>query len=559
MGINTKLYIEKYLKIVDKNAKLIPFIFTALQNKIYDAIKSQAIANKPIRIITLKCRQLGASTFGTGVCFKISATSTNSHCGIITHKADTTDNLNKMCQNYYNNLPDPLKPQKKAFNDREISFSDLNSSMSFMTAGSGDGVGVGETFNILHISELSRWQWAKETLLPILQTVPMTPDSVVYIESTARGYDYFKELWDSAVKGESDFLPVFCAWWEVEEYQRDGIILEYDEEECYLKERFNLNDRQLSWRRWCIANNCGGDIDMFHQDYPSYPEEAFLSSGECVFDLPKLNKRLSEVTKPIRKGKFEYTKELHEVKDFGGQIVDVQTTIKDIKFVDEPNGMISIYKEPYYFEDNFKIVTHPYVIGGDTAGTGIDFYTAKVLDNTNEECVATLHKQRIDDDLYSEQVYCLGMYYNQALIGLEINFSVVPTRHLKDIGYPNLYRTEVIDSITNKSRMEYGWKTTKISKDAMVKGLIIKFRESPYLECDYDTLTEMTTYVRDEKGSYNAMTGCHDDLVIASAIAHFISNSHLNTEIVEKKKSTLPRFFQEDNYEDDNETNLFEF
>ena len=60
----------------------------------------------------------------------------------------------------------------------------------------------------------------------------------------------------------------------------------------------------------------------------------------------------------------------------------------------------------------------PYVIGGDTAGKGADYFAAKVIDNINGRTVATLHKQRMDEDVYAEQLYCLGKYYNDALIGV---------------------------------------------------------------------------------------------------------------------------------------------
>ena len=34
----------------------------------------------------------------------------------------------------------------------------------------------------------------------------------------------------------------------------------------------------------------------------------------------------------------------------------------------------------------------------------------------------------MDEDLYAEQLYCLGRYYHDAMIGVEINFSEHPAR-----------------------------------------------------------------------------------------------------------------------------------
>ena len=81
-----------------------------------------------------------------------------------------------------------------------------------MTAGSG-GVGRSYTFTNLHISELAFWPGnKKETMTGLLQAVPNLPDTMIIVESTANGFEYFKEIWDKAVKGENDFVPLFVGW-----------------------------------------------------------------------------------------------------------------------------------------------------------------------------------------------------------------------------------------------------------------------------------------------------------------------------------------------------------
>ena len=39
--------------------------------------------------------------------------------------------------------------------------------------------------------------------------------------------------------------------------------IELTEQEQALKDKFNLDNEQLIWRRWCIKNNCGGDLNKF--------------------------------------------------------------------------------------------------------------------------------------------------------------------------------------------------------------------------------------------------------------------------------------------------------
>ena len=45
-------------------------------------------------------------------------------------------------------------------------------------------------------------------------------------------------------------------------------------------------------------------------------------------------------------------------------------------------------------------------------------------------------RHRYDEDTYARQMYCLGRYYNDALLGIETNFSTYPVKLLALMGYP---------------------------------------------------------------------------------------------------------------------------
>lgn len=55
--INTKKYIENFIKIRDKKSRIVPLILNQPQQKLYDVIKMQKSQGKPVRIIILKARQ----------------------------------------------------------------------------------------------------------------------------------------------------------------------------------------------------------------------------------------------------------------------------------------------------------------------------------------------------------------------------------------------------------------------------------------------------------------------------------------------------------------------
>lgn len=506
MSINTKLYIEKYLKIQDKNSKIVPFKMNKPQMKLYNALKKQYEQGKPQRAIVLKARQMGFSTLTEGIIFKKTVTAFNIKSGIITHEASATDNLFNMSKRYLDNLPDEMKPQIKKSNAKELVFDSekgtgLKGIIKCMTAGNTT-VGRSDTFQNLHISEYAFWGGKKkDTLIGLLQSVPNTKDTMIVVESTANGYDDFKDMWDDAVEGKSDFIPVFCAWWELDEYRKEYNGFELNKEEIELKKLYNLDNEQLAWRRWCIQTNCRGDVNLFKQEYPSCPEEAFMSSGNCVFDKEKIINRIQQIKdiEPLKQGSFLY--------DYDG------LNITNIRWQKEKSGIIKIYKD---IEKN-----RPYVLGGDTAGDGSDNFVGEVLDNISGEQVAELSHET-DEDLYARQMYCLGMYYNQALIGVEVNFSTYPQKELERLKYPRLYQRQVEDSKTHKFMQKGGFKTTQITRPIIIAGLVEIMRDNTEVFNSIEYLRESLSFIKNESGRPEAEQGKHDDRVMAMAIAHYI-------------------------------------
>jgi hypothetical protein len=41
------------------------------------------------------------------------------------------------------------------------------------------------------------------------------------------------------------------------------------DEQDLMRRYSDITHRKLVWRRWCIKNNCGGDPELFKQEYPS--------------------------------------------------------------------------------------------------------------------------------------------------------------------------------------------------------------------------------------------------------------------------------------------------
>lgn len=504
MSINTKAYIENYIKIRDKKNNIVSLVLNEPQLKYYNVIKEMYRKRKPIRIIILKARQMGFSTETEAIIFKNVVTHHNYNAGIVAHKEDSTTNLFNMSKRMLEYLPEDIRPEQKKSNAKELVFNNdmgtgLDSRIKCMTAG-GKGIGRSDTFTALHLSELAFWEGDKKvTMTGLLQAVPNTPDSMIIIESTANGYEYFKEMWDRAVAGESDFYPLFIGWNELKEYSMPYTGFNLTQEERELKEQYNLTLEQLTWRRWCIKNNCSGDINQFKQEYPICPEEAFLSTGNCYFNKENIINRINTAPEPLVRGKFTCY--------YDG------IRIRNQKFLEQEEGNIKIYEYPE------KRV--PYVLGGDTAGEGSDYFTAHVINNITGKQVAVL-KQQYNEIEYVKQVYCLGMFYNCALIGLENNFSTYPTQKLAELNYPNQFVRKKEDQYNNKFEKSFGFKTTSITRPYIL-GLLqeIVYDNIDAIQ-DKETLREMLTFIVNDKGRAEAEEGYHDDLVMALAISYYI-------------------------------------
>ena len=120
-------------------------------------------------------------------------------------------------------------------------------------------------------------------------------------------------------------------------------------------------------------------------------------------------------------------------------------------------------------------------------------------------------------------MYCLGIYYNTALIGIETNFSTYPNKVLEEeYEYPNLYVREKEDDYTGKLEKRYGFRTDRNTRPLILAELQRIINEEPESITDVEIFKEALTFVKNEKGRPEAQEGSHDDLVMGTAITYYI-------------------------------------
>ncbi len=230
-------------------------------------------------------------------------------------------------------------------------------------------------------------------------------------------------------------------------------------------------------------------------------------AGKSVFGSGKVYERMKGISPPVRTGEFLYRAE----GEYGNE------------FVNSEYGCIKIYEEPESDDS--------YIFGGDTAGEGGDYFVGQMISVKTGRQVAVI-RLREDEDRFTVQSVCLCRHYNNALLCFESNFSTYPIREALRMGYKNQYIRRNEDTISRSYTPSYGFRTTSVTRPLIISTLIRIFRESPEVFSDEDTLNEMLSFVRTETGRLEADSGCHDDMVMALAIAHFVRCDN----IVEKEK-----------------------
>ena len=285
-------------------------------------------------------------------------------------------------------------------------------------------------------------------------------------------------------------------------------VLDLSDYEKNLIDLYGINFNQIKWYRWKLKNDCGGDVDLMKQENPSHSKEPFLSTGRPFFDNEKVSLRIEQLKKeyklkPPRRGFFIFNWNDPDRKE---KIID-----SSIKFVDSPNGYIHIYEEPKN--------GHPFVFGGDTALGGEDSFGGIGLDNSTGKRIATLHG-KMAIDTYTHQMYCLGKYYNNALISIEVNADLFPIAELDRLKYHNQYKRESIDEIYHKKQYKHGFKTDGNTRPFILSLEAVLVRDNIDLFTHIGFLSECLTFVIDKNGRPDAESGKHDDLIMSDAIAN---------------------------------------
>lgn len=541
------------------------FRLTRPQRKFVERLEKLRKANKPIRIVLLKARQWGGSTTSQlymawlQLIHKVGLNSL-----IIAHQGAGSDEIKDMFDRMIKAYPiSMLYKLGEIYNENESKLVGVghsgsihrvpqrNCKIKIGTAERPDSCRGGD-YNLVHLSEVGLWKTTdgkkpEDIVRSACSGILLKPYTMIVYESTANGTgNFFQREYDAAKRGTSQFEAMFVSWFDIEQY---SLSFENENEKADFaiwlwKNRNNgsassaraESGKYLWWLweqgatleaiNWYVQERAKyNEHAPMASEYPSDDVEAFVHSGERVFDKYKVDEFRASCKPP------KYVGDVYADGDSG------KDALKNLRFAEDTQGLLWIWDLPEI--DDKEIVTNRYLTIVDIGGRSkkADWSVILVidrlfmLDGDRPEVVAQWYGH-IDMDILAWKAAQIAAFYDNSLLVIESNtlethdkerqvdgdLSHFILNQIKDV-YPNLYaRKQTEDEIREGLPRKYGFHTNVATKPMIISTLIKVVREHLYTERDERCLDEYVVYEKKQNGAFGAITGKHDDLLMTRAI-----------------------------------------
>jgi hypothetical protein len=298
-----EIYFEACLQIRTKDEGLQPLQLNTTQRIVHEEAEKQLAEEGRVRLMVLKGRQVGVSTYIGGRGYRKVTTNEGQLAYIVTHEDQATQNLFGMAKRFHEHCLPEFKPNASTNNANELAFAEMDSSYKIATAGARTA-GRSSTIQFLHASEFDFWPdaTADEVFTGLMEAVAKGEGTEVFIESTANvPGGRFHRAWKAAKRGESSFRALFIPWFLHAEY-RVKPPAGWEPPEAFKEYglRHDLDIEQIRWA-WETNRDAGMTFGLspdefcpkFKREYPSTDEEAFETAGDDlarVFPLDWIRK-----------------------------------------------------------------------------------------------------------------------------------------------------------------------------------------------------------------------------------------------------------------------------
>jgi hypothetical protein len=507
------LFCKHVLKIINKNGQVVPFELNHEQQQLTKYVMECIAQGKPIRIIVLKSRKVGVSTWALALAYWLCTFNSDLSAVLAAHLQASAKEIGMIAKRFRKWQID-LLPKPKEIGPGLIWKS--SSQLRVVTARSSDII-RGATPRFLLLTEAAFYDEnrtsssGEDFLSGALSAIPEGPMTFVIMESSPpRGKaGTFTERWNSAYKSllagqEAPYKAFFFSWKDnpilPDQYlaaipepirrahtklMRGDIsaaqVLKYPPEWIERVKEHQLTVEQTQWALSKTIGTYGGDISRFDKEYPLTPALAFTAGGKLVFS-EKCIDSINANQKPY---------------SFGTHLRESLTGVTQAW---------QIYETP--------VKGHEYVLGVDvSSGVELDYSTIQVFDRHTQQQVAEYRANDLPPGAFYEEVIHAARYYNDAFIVPERNADGgIVIQKLMDAGYTNVY---------NRGTEEHtlGYLTTPGTRPALISQLRERIRSGSIKLHSMRLANELSTFVYNQKGKADHMNGCTSDLIIALALA----------------------------------------
>lgn len=541
------------------------FRLTRPQRRFVKKLEKLRCSGKPIRIILLKARQWGGSTTSQlymawlQLVHKVGLNSL-----IIAHQGTGSDEIKDMFDKMIAEYPTELLHELgEEYDENEPKLVGVGKSGSIHrvpqrnckikigTAERPDSCRGGD-YNLVHLSEVGIWKATdgkkpEDIVRSATSGILLKPYTMIVYESTANGTgNFFHREYEAAKKKQSQFVNLFVSWFDIEQYSlpfgndrkkeefakwlwtnrnNDNVMSDREEPGKYLWWLWQKG-ATLEAINWYVEERKKyNDHGQMAAEFPSDDVEAFVHSGQRVFDKYKVEAMEASVRPP------------RYVGDVYGKGDEGEDALRDLKFSKDAQGLLWVWSLPEIWDD--EKVTERYLTVVDVGGRSkkADWSVIVVFDRYwmmegDKPCVVAQWYGHIDIDQLAWKAAQIAKFYDNSLLVIESNTLETHDKEREVDGdqshfilnqikgvYTNLYaRKQSEDDIKNKRPVKYGFHTNVSTKPMIISTLIKVIRENMYTERDQRCLDEYINYEKKPNGAYGAIVGAHDDLLMTRAI-----------------------------------------
>ena len=565
--------IENLLVIRDLNERGdIPLRYNEAQLALYKKYRRCREQRRPVRIIICKARRAGLSTGVASLIYDDCTTHAKTNALIVGHERSPSINILDMYTRFWRNSPASwdiegqrvkIRPDlPRSFNNNPPSdrlvFAEPLESRIFVATARNINAYLGSGFQNIHATEAGYYEDGAGLFRALGPTLVKVAHSALYIESTPNGQQgkgaWFYERCMAALHNKNSEYGqtelVFIPWHEmrisftlpIAQEKRKAFEQSLDAKERDLLKRFpHISLEQLSWRRMMLyGETCGGDEDVFDQEFPTDLATAFLMSGASVYSRRAIKRLMQDPVRGVRppiwegdifwgEGDEENEGEpIHELVRRPIFLKDYQAKEQGRKSHTNENTYrnLKVWRWPH--EGEKLLVTAD--IGGGRAHTKDGDYTViyvGVLNALARDEIIMRWRGHLNEIALGEVAAALCWALTQ-MVGDSVKMpEFIPEwtgpgkatcdymDHMRL--YPNIYKYRHIGAVGAPATKHLGWESNSKTKPLMV-GYSVRMVDSDAIDIPDELLvTEMSSYRKmdamDNEMSFGAASGTHDDCV----------------------------------------------